>query len=183
MQGQRTADTQTLMIGELLNSGPNSTGLDRYLPMLTEDARIELRWAPTGFPNDMRGHEELRHAFALLDDYDWRITAVAGAEPLLDSNTWQLFVEAEVIVKSTGTRYRNSYLLTMRLRDGKIAHCIITRDPLAPQTEIGVRGNDVPRRGGQVPIGTLRTDRTGPQPITTDEVDLPTEGVIGLPLW
>ncbi|MCM6772042.1 hypothetical protein NDR87_02885 [Nocardia sp. CDC159] len=153
-----------LPVADPTGTEPASEVLEKYLPLLTEDAVVELHAMPPELPTRLVGHDELRAAVARLSDYDLRVTGLAAAEPLLDPDTWLVFARGEFIVRSTGAIRDEGYVFALRLRAGRIAHCACYRDPLAvPATEPTRRGLLSPlgfglrrRRRGQAPTDRLR---------------------------
>ncbi|MFI5776624.1 nuclear transport factor 2 family protein [Nocardia sp. NPDC051570] len=146
-------------------AGPPVTGqisevLDRYLPLLTEDAVIELRGMPPELPTRLTGHDEVRRAVARLTDHDIDITHLAAAEPLLDADTWLVFARGELITRSTGERRRQGYAFAVRFRGALICQCVCVLDPLAAPAAETAR-----RRGRLAPLGfALRRRRRGQAP-------------------
>ena len=121
----------------------------QWQTLITDDLVWELPYAPVlGHPARLSGRQEVvRHMSwfveAVQDFRFFDLTVHPGADPEMAAAE----VKAEALIKSTGRRYRQDYVLFLRARGGKIGFVREYFDPVraawaldTPIRDRGVQG-------------------------------------------
>ncbi len=105
--------------------------VERVAPLFHEDGRVVLPYAPDGIPPVLEGREAIDGFYSALpqmigalnfDDYRIRATEEPGE--------YVAEYTSDATMRGTGETYRNTYITTVRVRDGRISELTEYFDPI-----------------------------------------------------
>lgn len=112
--------------------------VDDIAPLFHEDGRLVLPYAPEGIPPVLEGRSAIAEFYTALPEKigalnfaDYRIRATEEPGHYVAQYT------SDATMKETGAFYRNTYITTVTVRDGKIGELAEYFDPIRLVTALG----------------------------------------------